>query len=81
MDIRTKIHNFIKETLVDNDYHEEVKDAESLIMSGIMDSLAIIHIVVFLEQEFNIDFFDIYFDQSQFDSIDLIVDFVETHYT
>ncbi len=79
MDIRTKLRAFIKETLAEHDYHDEFTDQESLIMSGLMDSLTIIHIVVFLEQEYNIDFYDIYFDQSQFDSIDLLVKFVEEH--
>jgi methoxymalonate biosynthesis acyl carrier protein len=79
MDIRTNLRNFVKESLAEHGYHDEFSDQESLVISGLMDSLAIINIVVFLEQEYNIDFFDFYFDQNNFDSIDLLVQFIEEH--
>jgi methoxymalonate biosynthesis acyl carrier protein len=79
MDIRTNLRNFVKEALAERGYHDEFTDQESLVVSGLLDSLAIINIVVFLEQEYNIDFFDIYFDQNNFDSIDLLVKFIEEH--
>lgn len=79
MDSRTKLRNFVKEALAEHGYHDEFSDQESLVISGLMDSLAIINIVVFLEQEYNIDFFDIYFDQNNFDSIDLLIEFIAEH--
>lgn len=71
------ISNFIHKLLRDHDYDDEVTTSESLILSGLLDSLAVIHIVVFLEEQYGIDFSDVYFDQASFDTIDQILDFVK----
>ena len=55
---------------------EAINGDDSLILSGLLDSLAVVHIVVFLEQQYSIDLSDLYFDQATFDSIELIVEFV-----
>jgi acyl carrier protein len=71
------ISNFIHKLLRDHDYDDEVTTSASLILSGLLDSLAVIHIVVFLEEQYDIDFSDVYFDQASFDTIDQILDFVK----
>lgn len=71
------ISNFIYKLLRDHDYDDKVTTSESLILSGLLDSLAVIHIVVFLEEQYGIDFSDVYFDQASFDTIDQILDFVK----
>ena len=63
---------FIQKLLNEHGYTEEVPTSESLILSGLLDSLAVIQIVVFLEETFGIDFSDVYLDQTNFDSVDLI---------
>ena len=73
------IREFIQKLLNEHGYNDEVAPSESLILSGLLDSLAVIHIVVFLEEQFGIDFSAVYFDQSSFDSIDQITDFVQTN--
>jgi acyl carrier protein len=79
MNEQTAIKTFIKKLLHEHGYVEEVSNSESLILSGLLDSLAVIHIVVFLEEHFGIDFSAVYFDQSSFDSIDQITDFVQAN--
>ena len=73
------INDFIHKLLNEHSYTDEVGSADSLILSGLLDSLAVIHIVVFLEEQFGIDFSEVYFDQASFDSIDQIVDFVHAN--
>jgi acyl carrier protein len=48
-----------------------------LLSSGTLDSMDIIEIVVFLEDEFNIDFMLHVFDQENFQSPHTIIDFVQ----
>lgn len=78
-DSHDSVSSFIHKLLDDHGYDQTVDDNDSLILSGLLDSLAVIHIVVFLEQQFGIDFSTIYFDQESFDSIHKILDFVTSH--
>ena len=73
------VSDFIHKLLNEHGYVEEVSSSDSLILSGLLDSLAVIHIVVFLEEQFGIDFSEVYFDQASFDSIDQITNFVQTN--
>ena len=76
MNDQDSIKAFIQKLLNEHGYTDEVPTSESLILSGLLDSLAVIQIVVFLEETFGIDFSEVYFDQTYFDSVDLITDFV-----
>lgn len=73
------ISEFIHKLLNEHGYDDQVGPSDSLILSGLLDSLAVIHIVVFLEEQFGIDFSAVYFDQTSFDSIDQITDFIQTN--
>ena len=76
MSIRLNIRELVSKLLAEHGHTEAFNDDDSLILSGLLDSLAVVNILVFLEQEYNIDLSDLYFDQSTFDSIELIVEFV-----
>jgi acyl carrier protein len=73
------ISKFIHKLLREHNHVDEVTPSESLILSGLLDSLAVIHIVVFLEEQYGINFSDVYFDQTSFDTIDQILDFLKTN--
>lgn len=66
---RLKIRAFIAELLAERDDHAEFDDQESLIQSARLDSLAVVKIVVFLEETFAVDFTRVEFDPQRFDSI------------
>ncbi len=70
------VHEFVRGLLSEHGHSQDINDDESLILSGLLDSLAVVHIVVFLEKTFNIDFAEIYFDQTSFDSVNQILDFI-----
>jgi acyl carrier protein len=79
MKTRDQLRQFISNLAKDHGHLEAINDDEPLILSGLLDSLAVVHIAVFMEEQFGIDFSNIYFDQDDFDTIDRMVSFVETN--
>ena len=75
--IRDQIHGYVISLAEQLGHAEDVADNESLIVSGLLDSLAVMRLVVFMEKTFNIDFAEEYFDQNVFDTIDKMTRFVE----
>ncbi len=52
--IKKTIREFLIEELRDNGFHEAVSDDESLIDTGIMDSLSILKTISFLDEKFGV---------------------------
>ncbi|MBA3016232.1 MAG: acyl carrier protein [Proteobacteria bacterium] len=77
MPTKEALRNFLKELLVEYGETSEFTDDASLLISGILDSLAVLRIVVFLEQEFGLDLSDQGFDQNDFDSVASIMRMIE----
>lgn len=73
-DIREFVHNL----LVANGDTEPFADQDSLLHSGRLQSIDAVEIVVFLEENFGIDFAEIGFDLEQIDNIDAIQALTET---
>ncbi len=69
MDTKTKIKTFLQELLADYGAGADVGDDDSLLTSGILDSQAVLRMVVFLEEEFGLDLAERGFDQDDFDSL------------
>lgn len=75
--LKARIHDFIRDSLAAHNDAEELDDSESLFLSGRLDSLAVTRLVVFLEEQFGVDFARAEFDVALLDSVDLIAGFVE----
>jgi acyl carrier protein len=69
-DVKSAIRDFIVSTHLPGESPENLRDNTPLITSGILDSMAVLGLVSFLEQQFNIEL-DIY-DTSieRFDSLE-----------
>jgi len=76
-DIREQIYEFVSILLVEQGYSETFTDDTSLVTSGMLDSFAVMRLVVFMEQTFGINFADTYFDHNRFDSISAMVKMVK----
>ena len=76
---RSSIRAFLGQCLAGHNDEESFDDAESLLLSGRLDSLAVTQLVVFLEEQFAIDFGSQEFDVSALDSLESIAQFVERH--
>ena len=78
MSTQAEIRNFLKEMLNDKGDSSGFTDQQLLVTEGRLDSLDIMTIVVFLEENYGIDFSDRPFDQSEFDSVESITALVDT---
>jgi acyl carrier protein len=73
--IRVGIHGFFAETVM---YRRArpLSNAESLIKSGLLDSLAMLSLISFLEHTFDITIADEEVEPDSFDSVDTLTAFV-----
>jgi|HubBroStandDraft_2_1064218.scaffolds.fasta_scaffold450234_2 acyl carrier protein len=77
MNVRNELREHLQRLLAQKGDQEPLGDADSLVLSGRLDSVDILHTVVFLESNYGIDFADKTFDQEDFDSIDRILALIE----
>ena len=72
-----KIREFLGGLLREHDDHAEFDDAEALIETGRLDSLAVVKLVEFLESTFGVDFDRVEFDPQRLGSVDEIAALIE----
>jgi acyl carrier protein len=72
MDNKIAIRQFLRNLLAQKSDDKPLLDHSSLLISGRLDSVDAVEIVVMLEEKFNIDFAEIGFDQTMVDSVDSI---------
>lgn len=79
MDIQAKqqLRTFLVDALDKHGDRNPLADHDLLFTSARLDSLATMNLVMFLEENFAIDFSDVEFDVSVLDSVDLIAAFVD----
>lgn len=77
MPTKETLRNFLQELLAEYGETADFSDDTSLVISGMLDSLAVLRIVVFLEQEFGLDLSERGFDQNDFDSVASIMRMIE----
>ena len=75
---KAEIRSFVQSLLTDSGDDEPLADSDSLLLSGRLQSIDAVEIVVFLEENFGIDFGEIGFDKDQMDSIDAIYALTQT---
>ena len=75
---RTEIRECIQKLLANSGDDGQLSDDDSLLLSGRLQSIDAVEIVMFLEENFGIDFTEIGFDQEQLDSIDAICTLIQT---
>ena len=74
---QAEIRNYLEEILNNKGDSSGFTDQQSLVTEGRLDSLDIMTIVVFLEENYGADFSDRPFDQGEFDSIESITALVD----
>ncbi len=78
MDHREEIRKYLKELLLQKGDKQPFSDDASLLLSGRLASVDAVEIVVFLEEQFHVDFAEVGFDQSLIDSVDAIDSLIQT---
>jgi acyl carrier protein len=77
IDIQNKIYKFILENFP-NAIANKINEESSLLKDKIIDSLGILTIIQYLEEEFNITIIDDEVNENNFTSIKTITDFIKT---
>jgi len=73
--IHTRVHDFIATCLHGQNDRDALDDADALFSSGRLDSLHVTRLVVFLEEQFGVDFAHNPFDVDLLDSVGQISEF------
>lgn len=77
MDHKAAIRQFVQQLLVQKGDQRPFSDSDSLVLSGRLQSVDAVEVVVFLEENWSIDFATIGFDETQIDSVDAIDSLVQ----
>jgi len=72
MEPKAEVRQFLQQLLVRKSDRQSLCDSDSLLLSGRLESVDAVEIVVFLEERFQIDFAEVGFDQTLIDSVDAI---------
>lgn len=78
MDIKKKIKNFIIAEFLSNTDSQMLSDDLNLLSNGIMDSLAVLKLVAYMENEFAISLEPEEIDMDNLNSIQTISDIVQS---
>jgi acyl carrier protein len=78
MNEKQEIRKFVEGLLAGYGDDSPLVDGESLLVSGRLQSIDAVEIVMFLEQRFGLDFATIGFDRDRIDSMDAIANLVES---
>jgi acyl carrier protein len=73
MDNRATIRKFIEELLHRKGDTASFADSDSLVLSGRLESIDVLDIVVFLESNYGVDFSDGDFDQTMLDNVNSVL--------
>ena len=76
MSVKDKVRNYILENYLFTDDQSELDDNASFLDKGIIDSTGILELVMFIEEEFNIQLNDEDMIPENLDSVENIVNFV-----
>jgi acyl carrier protein len=77
MDIERNIERFIVDEIMLGDKNTKLDPDQSLITSGIVDSLALLRLIAFIEEQFSVKVEDEEVIPDNFDTITIMKNFVE----
>jgi len=75
---KNDIREFVHSLLITNGDKGHLSDQDSILLSGRLQSIDAVEIVIFMEENFGIDFAQLGFDREQIDSIDAIYSLTQT---
>lgn len=81
MDVQNQIQNFIEKELLNNDSTTHLDEKINLIDNDIIDSLAIMKIIVFIEDQFKLKIDDSLLLPDHFETIGNIAKMIEDNVT
>lgn len=76
MDFETKLRNFILENYLFTDDQAELKNSDSFLETGIIDSTGILEIIMFIQDELNITVEDEEMIPENLDSVNNVLTYI-----
>jgi len=80
MDIKRKIREFMLSEFKNVGFNENILDDESLVNADILDSLSVLKLISFLDEEFKIELEEDELNPERLDSIDKIASLIKKKY-
>lgn len=77
MDVETAIERFVVDEIMLGDSNTKIDPNESLISSGVLDSLALLRLIAFLEEQMGVTVDDSEVIPENFETINEIKSFIE----
>ena len=77
MDTETAVESFIVNEIMLGDNSTQIDPNESLINSGVLDSLALLRLIAFIEEQFNVTIEDSEVIPENLETINDIIDFID----
>ena len=77
MDTETAVESFIVNEIMLGDNSTQIDPNESLINTGVLDSLALLRLIAFIEDQFNVTIEDSEVIPENLETINDIVDFID----
>lgn len=74
---KEKLLQFLDTIRIPHKTFKNLDDDESLIKAGLIDSLAVLQIIIFLEENYNINFQEKGIDPGELNSVNKILDLIE----
>lgn len=68
---------YVSELVREQGFEGELDKDSSLVLSGLLDSFAVIRLVVFMEKTFGVNFAGEYFDNKRFETLEVMVEMVK----
>ena len=76
MNDRLIVRGYVRDLLDQTGDRNGFADSDSLVMSGRLDSVDTLQLVMFLEDKYGVDFADRGFDKNELDSLDSIMSLI-----
>jgi acyl carrier protein len=79
MDDRQIVRTFVRSLAENAGHREDFADGDLLASTGVLQSVDLLEIVLFLEERYGVDFGIINLDRSEIESVDRILEFIASH--
>ncbi|MDX1688703.1 MAG: acyl carrier protein [Candidatus Promineifilaceae bacterium] len=76
MDVKEQIRRYVAENFLFSDNGFELDNDESFLEAGVVDSLGVLELVTFVEENFDVQVTDEEIVPDNFDSVDRLADYI-----
>jgi acyl carrier protein len=79
MEVKTQVREYVAKNLLFSDNGFEYGDDDSFLQEGIVDSVGVLELVLFVEEKFGVAVDDQDITPDNFDSVNRLADYIQRH--